>query len=199
MKTANSPKKKAAAEVNAAAEALPIRPPTADVQRLTGQLEALGLSFAAEALPEALTQATKQDLGPPAFLEHLLEAEQSSREERRVRRALRLSGLPTGQTLSNLRLAFQPSVERSRIETLATCSWVQEHRSLLILGPPGVGKTHLAFRPGRSSRGMRLLGGVLPDRGAAARDASRRGVGAVAAEAEEVHEVGAVDRRRDGL
>jgi len=101
MKTANSPKKKAATEVNAAAEALPIRPPTADVQRLTGQLEALGLSFAAEALPEALTQATKQDLGPPAFLEHLLEAEQQSREERRVRRALRLSGLPTGQTLSN--------------------------------------------------------------------------------------------------
>ena len=60
------------------------------------------------------------------------------------RRATRASGLPSGQTLSSFDFAFQPSVERSRIETLATGTWIRERESLLIQGPPGVGKTHLA-------------------------------------------------------
>jgi DNA replication protein DnaC len=47
-------------------------------------------------------------------------------------------------SLKILNFAFQPSVERSRIETLATCAWIRERESLLIQGPPGSGKSHLA-------------------------------------------------------
>lgn len=61
---------------------------------------------------------------------------------------MRLSGLPTGQTLGNFDFSFQPSVERSRIETLATCQWIRENRTLLLQGPPGVGKTHLGVALG---------------------------------------------------
>ena len=74
----------------------------------------------------------------------LLEAELTWREERRLRTSLKLSGLPTGQTLESFDFAFQPSIERSRIETLATCQWIREKRTVLLQGPPGVGKTHLA-------------------------------------------------------
>jgi DNA replication protein DnaC len=77
-------------------------------------------------------------------VDQLLDAELDRREERRLQTSLRLSGLPNGQTLGNFDFAFQPSVERARIETLATCQWLRENRTLLIQGPLGVGKTHLA-------------------------------------------------------
>ncbi len=45
--------------------------------------------------------------------------------------------LATDQTLGNFDFGFQPSVERARIEALATCQWIRENRTLLIQGPPG--------------------------------------------------------------
>ncbi len=131
-----------------ATNVLPKRVREADLDGLRARLDALGLVFASEALPSVLTEAVKQEQSAPQFLEMLLEAEQTRREERRIRTALRLSGLPTGQTIANFDFAFQPSIERSRIEALATCSWIKEKQSLLILGPPGVGKTHLAIALG---------------------------------------------------
>lgn len=133
---------------SAATKALPKRASEADLDGLRARLESLGLAFASDALSGLLTQAVKDELSAPQLLRMLLEAEQTQREERRIRTALRLSGLPTGQTISNFDFAFQPSIERSRIETLATCGWIREKQSLLILGPPGVGKTHLAIALG---------------------------------------------------
>ena len=128
--------------------ALPAKAATADLGTLVDQLVKLGLDFAAEALPAILTRAVKEDMGSPALLEQLLRGELERREERRVRTSLRLSGLPTGQTLANFDFAFQPAVQRSKLEALATCAWLREKQGLLILGPPGVGKTHLAISLG---------------------------------------------------
>jgi DNA replication protein DnaC len=123
----------------------PAKAASADLGLLVEQLVKLGLEFAAAALPAILTRAVKEDLGTPALREQLLRGELERREERRIRTSLRLSGLPTGQTLANFDFAFQPAVQRSKLETLATGAWLREKLGLLILGPPGVGKTHLAI------------------------------------------------------
>jgi len=119
-----------------------------DLDTTRAQLEAVGLAHASERLGELLEDAVKHDLPSHRFLDQLLAAETSERELRRIRTSLRLSGLPTGQTLGNFDFAFQPSVEKSRIETLATCAWIREHATVLIQGPPGVGKTHLGVALG---------------------------------------------------
>ena len=103
-------------------QALPPKAAPADLGMLVDQLVKLGLEFAAEALPAILTRAVKEDLGTPALLEQLLRGELERREERRVRTSLRLSGLPTGQTLANFDFAFQPAIQRSKLEALATCA-----------------------------------------------------------------------------
>lgn len=129
-------------------DALPIRHAVPELSALAQALSALKLDRAAAALPGLLSAAVSDDLGGPAFLQRILAMELSAREESRIRTSLKLSGLPLGQTLSSFDFTFQPAIERSRIESLATCSWVREKQTTLLLGPPGVGKTHLAIALG---------------------------------------------------
>ena len=128
--------------------ALPKAEPRVDLDQTRERLAKLGLVRASELLAEHVATATKDALPPHRFLDRLLEDELVHRDDRRVKTSLRLSGLPPGHTLGSFDFGFQPSVERSRIETLATCQWIREKESLLIQGPPGVGKTHLAIALG---------------------------------------------------
>jgi DNA replication protein DnaC len=117
--------------------------PPLEVDRTRQRLEQLGLMHAATALAEELAEAVKHDRPAHAVLDRLLSREVEARDERRVRTSLRLSNLPPGMTLGNFDFAFQPSIERRQVETLATCAFIREHTTLLVQGPPGVGKTHL--------------------------------------------------------
>lgn len=116
--------------------------PTFD--RLVAQLDKLGLWRAKEILPDSLKTAESNDDGHAAFLDRLLEEEIAAREERRIRSSLRLASLPYLKTLDSFDFAFQPSLDRAQILDLAALTFVARKENVLLLGPPGVGKTHLA-------------------------------------------------------
>jgi DNA replication protein DnaC len=115
-----------------------------EVDGIREKLQGLGLLHAAEALTEELTEAVKHARPAHVVLDRLLSREAAARDERRVRTSLKLSNLPLGMTLGNFDFGFQPSIDRRQIETLATCAFIREQCTLLVQGPPGVGKTHLA-------------------------------------------------------
>ena len=127
-----------------AAGILPKPPSTEDVVQLSERLRALRLGFAAEHLTELITQSVKGAWSSARFLDEIIRMELERQEERRVKQALRISHLPSGPTISNFDFAYQPSVSRNQIETLSTCQWIRDCQCLLLQGPPGVGKTHLA-------------------------------------------------------
>ena len=88
-----------------------------DIDATREKLDALGLGYANEALDALLAEAVTAEMPAHQFLERLLDTERAGREERRIKTMLKTSKIPTGQTLENFDFAFQPAIERSRIET----------------------------------------------------------------------------------
>ena len=124
---------------------LPKPTATQDIGALAERLKALRLWFAAEQLAELVTRSVKECWNSAQFLDELVRLEIERQEERRVTQAIRISHLPVGPTIGNFDFAYQPSVSRSRIESLATCQWIRDNQCILLQGPPGVGKTHLTI------------------------------------------------------
>lgn len=113
-------------------------------ERLVEHLDRLGLWRAKEQLVDTLEAAEREQWGHTHLLDRLFEEEIAAREERRIKNSLRLAGFPFLKTLDAFDFAFQPSLDRGRVLDLAALGWVLRKENVLLLGPPGVGKTHLA-------------------------------------------------------
>jgi DNA replication protein DnaC len=124
------------------------RAPKVDLDQVVQKCATLGLAHAAECLTELVEEGSRDNAPPLRFLELVLEREIEWKTERRVATSLKLSGLPTGKTLEGFDWTFQPRVDRSRLEVLATCAFLRQKENVLFLGPPGVGKSHLAVALG---------------------------------------------------
>jgi DNA replication protein DnaC len=116
--------------------------------RLQELLHYLELGTSAANLAAALEAARKQELSAADFLEGLLHREVEVAMARRMKSRARLAHLPTSKTLQNFDFDFQPSIDRGVIAELSTLRFIEERRNVILLGPPGVGKSHLAIALG---------------------------------------------------
>jgi DNA replication protein DnaC len=105
------------------------------------ELKLLGL---AENLDDLIGRAEDGNLGYREFLDLLLEEEVGVLEGRKYASRLKLSGLPYRKTLSEFDCSFQPELDPKRLSELRTLRFIERKVNTLILGPPGVGKTHIA-------------------------------------------------------
>lgn len=112
--------------------------------RLKGFLERLRLKSILEELPQQTNQALADGRSYSEFLERLLQEEVARRDEEALKRLLASSRLPSGKTLETFDFSFQPSVDKRQINELAELGFLTRHENVIFLGPPGVGKSHLA-------------------------------------------------------
>jgi DNA replication protein DnaC len=113
-------------------------------QRLRAHLAYLKLPTAAQVLPEVLDAARTEKLSATALLERLLAAEVNATEQRRLTGRMRFASLPAPWTLEDLDYDANPSLDRALITDLASLRFIEQAANVLLIGPPGVGKTHIA-------------------------------------------------------
>ncbi len=116
--------------------------------QLEGLLGKLKMEHLAHQLETVCEQASKRDLGYKEFLTSALEAEWQGRHLRGVESRLTQARLPWMKTLEQFDFSFQPSLDRKVVRELAGLGFVERAENVILLGPPGVGKTHLALALG---------------------------------------------------
>jgi DNA replication protein DnaC len=116
--------------------------PTSDLQPL---LEHLGLAAAAAVLPAWLDRAAREEVGYAEFLQGLLDEEATARADALTQRRLRQAGFPFSATIEQFDFRFRPDLKRQVVLRYLDPTFVEQARTLTLIGAPGLGKTMLAI------------------------------------------------------
>jgi DNA replication protein DnaC len=114
------------------------------MERITDNLNRLKLGKMLEILPVVSEEARTNNASWLTFLDRLLEQEVDAREDRRVRTSLKIAGLPFDKTIDEYDFGFHETLDKRMVMGLFDLEFVGRHENVIFLGPPGVGKTHLA-------------------------------------------------------
>lgn len=117
---------------------------TLALDRIQSSLSRLKLSRMVEILGQVIKTSEEEGKSYLSFLEELLEEEVACKEQRRVETALKISGLPFIKSIDEFDFSFQPKLNRQKVMSLFDLTFIGEKGNVIFLGPPGVGKTHLA-------------------------------------------------------
>ncbi|MFI0416493.1 MAG: IS21-like element helper ATPase IstB [Candidatus Thiodiazotropha sp.] len=126
---------------------------------LTGLMDKLKMDHLAHQLDSLCEQASKRDMNYREFLTEALSLEWAGRHQRGLESRLSQARLPWIKTLEQFEFSFQPSIDRKVVRELSGLGFVERAENVILLGPPGVGKTHLAIALGvkAAEAGHRLL------------------------------------------
>lgn len=107
-------------------------------------LKKLRLSGVLQSLELRTRQAVDDDLGHPEFLYRLLSDEAERRDSRQLEQRVRRAGFEHQSTLEDFDFTFNPAVPKAKVIDLATCAFIDRKENVLVVGPTGVGKSHIA-------------------------------------------------------
>jgi DNA replication protein DnaC len=114
------------------------------LQQIQDIMKALRLVETAKHLPHLIREAEQKDHSFTQFLLDVTTYEQARRDEKQLNNRLKWATFPFNKTLEEFNLKEQNSLSKKQLNTLKDLTWVEQLYNLILLGPPGVGKTHLA-------------------------------------------------------
>ena len=131
----------------------------AQLERLGEHLRKLRLLESGQRLEALLQHAAAQDLPYAEFLEQVLGEEVAAKTSKNIAMRTAMARLPFLKPLESFEFDYQPSIDRKQVQTLASCHFIEHGDNVIVLGPPGVGKTHLAVSLGLKAiaNGYRVL------------------------------------------
>jgi DNA replication protein DnaC len=131
----------------------------AQLERLGEHLRKLRLLKSGERLEAMLQQAAANELPYAEFLEQLLSEEVATKTSKNIAMRTAMARLPFVKPLETFDFDYQPSIDRKQLLALASCHFIEHGDNVIVLGPPGVGKTHLAVSLGLKAieAGYRVL------------------------------------------